>query len=119
MHFCSICKNMYYLKLGEDANNLTYYCRNCGDENDEIGKTDIFVSRTNLVPVDNNYKNIVNQYTKYDPTLSRDTEQICPNVNCVTKTDAAKNKEVIMLRYDDNNLKYIYICPQCDTTWKN
>jgi hypothetical protein len=25
---------------------------------------------------------------------------------------------VIYLRYDDNNMKYLYICEECDTTWK-
>jgi hypothetical protein len=25
---------------------------------------------------------------------------------------------VIYLRYDDNNMKYLYICEDCDTTWK-
>ena len=23
------------------------------------------------------------------------------------------------VRYDDKNLRYVYLCPICDTTWKN
>jgi DNA-directed RNA polymerase subunit M/transcription elongation factor TFIIS len=115
MHFCVNCENMYYIKLaGEEANELVYYCRNCGHENKNIGVEDIFVSRTNLKPVDNNYVNIINKYTKFDPTLPRVTNVTCPNSDC-SKT----NKEIIMMRYDDKNLKYVYLCPECDTTWKN
>lgn len=115
MHFCKNCENMYYIKLGgEEANELIYYCRNCGDENTNIGTKDIFVSRTNLKPVDNNYVNIINEYTKYDPTLPRVTNVTCPNSDC-----AKSNKEIIMIRYDDKNLKYVYLCADCDTTWKN
>ena len=27
-------------------------------------------------------------------------------------------QEVIYLRYDDVDMKYIYMCVNCDTTWK-
>ena len=33
MHFCSVCNNMYYLRIDEkNPNKLDYYCRNCGHE---------------------------------------------------------------------------------------
>ena len=123
MHFCVNCDNMYYIKLaGEDGNELVYYCRNCGDENSEIGKQDIYVSKTSLKTVDNNYLNIINKYTKHDPTLPRVNNVECPNVSCASKSGASeegKPNEIIMMRYDDKNLKYVYLCPQCDTAWKN
>lgn len=120
MHFCTNCDNMYYIKLaGEEGNELVYYCRNCGNENTDIGKQDIFVSSTNLKPVDNNYVNIINQYTKFDPTLPRVANVKCPNAECEGKTDDSLGNEIIMMRYDDKKLKYVYLCPICDTTWKN
>ena len=120
MHFCVNCDNMYYIKLGGDeGNKLVYYCRNCGHENTDITKEDIFVSRVNLKHTDDNYVNIINKYTKYDPTLPRVTNVVCPNSECVTKKDETKSKEIIMMRYDDKNLKYVYLCPECDTSWKN
>ena len=120
MHFCTNCDNMYYIKLGgPEANELVYYCRNCGHENAHIGKEDIYVSQTNLKPVDNNYVNIINQYTKFDPTLPRVTNVKCPNTECASKKDENVCNEVIMMRYDDKNLRYVYLCPICDTTWKN
>ena len=33
MHFCSICSNMYYIRINaEEPNKLVYYCRKCGNE---------------------------------------------------------------------------------------
>lgn len=120
MHFCSNCDNMYYIKLaGDDANQLIYYCRNCGHENTEIGKQDIYVSKSNLRSVDNNYMNIINKYTKFDPTLPRVTNVTCPNADCDGKKDSTLSDEVIMMRYDDKKLSYVYLCPICDTTWKS
>ena len=34
------------------------------------------------------------------------------------KAHSDKGPNVIYLRYDDNNMKYLYICEDCDTTWK-
>ena len=69
---------------------------------------------------------IINKYTKLDPTLPRIYNIPCPNVQCTTHSanvssleSAANTKsEVIYMRYDDTNLKYIYICTTCDTVWK-
>jgi hypothetical protein len=30
----------------------------------------------------------------------------------------ANNREVIYIRYDDINMKYVYLCVHCDTTWR-
>ena len=46
MHFCSQCRNMYYIKLdGENNNKLIYYCRKCGHEDDKITIDNICVSK--------------------------------------------------------------------------
>ena len=41
MHFCSVCDNMYYLKIGEDENKLLYYCRHCGKEDSNLNKDNV------------------------------------------------------------------------------
>lgn len=49
MHFCSNCQNMYYIRINvEDNNNLVYYCRNCGNEDSNLGVDSICVSKTYL-----------------------------------------------------------------------
>jgi len=114
MHFCSECGNMYYVRISEDDDNkLIYYCRKCGHLDDIITEENICVSKTILKQGKQKFSNIVNEFTKFDPTLPRIKNIKCPNVNCEEDED----KEIIYMRYDDNNMKYVYICSVCDTIW--
>ena len=208
MQFCSECHNMYYLKIQDEdgviGNTLIYYCRNCGHEDKTLSTTNICVSDIQLRTSEKKYTHIVNEYTKYDPTLPRINTIKCPNQDCISngtgksmkggagkdeaqpkktaripkattgrKTKAQKeseaasqaeaaaalnsvnqsvvkaqasvvqaeaalavaeanlleeeepnaepkinNREVIYIRYDDTNMKYVYLCAHCDTTWR-
>ncbi len=186
MHFCSNCKNMYYLKIQEnEGNTLIYYCRNCGHEDTTLTSDNLCVSETQLRRSEQKYTHMVNEYTKFDPTLPRINTIKCPNQECSSngkgggatkKSKTAKvdgpeptaekefikeavasakvsikkaktvkekkavleevkemkeeeaattvaleennNREVIYIRYDDINMKYVYLCVHCDTTWK-
>jgi len=117
MHFCAKCDNMYYIKLAEEnGNKLIYYCRNCGHEDSLITSENICVNKTQIQHKEQSYSHIINNYTKLDPTLPRTTTIKCPNISC---TEAATGgQEVIYLRYDDTNMKYIYLCSVCNTVWK-
>jgi DNA-directed RNA polymerase subunit M/transcription elongation factor TFIIS len=118
MHFCSNCHNMYYIMIDtKDDNKLIYYCRNCKNEDSFINNGQLSVSKTNIIKNEENYNNIINKFTKLDPTLPRTNKILCPNLNCDTNK---KNfpREIIYIRYDDTNIKYIYLCSTCDTVWK-
>ena len=119
MKFCSQCANMYYIGISsEDSNKLLYYCRNCGNKDDMIVNNDLCVMKTELKDPGNKFHHIVNQYTKLDPTLPRIFSIKCPNSKCKTNAPEAKDPaEVIYMRYDDINLKYLYICSSCDMMW--
>ena len=195
MQFCSECHNMYYLKIQDEegiiGDTLIYYCRNCGHEDTTLNTANICVSDMQLRSSEKKYTHIVNEYTKFDPTLPRINTIKCPNQECssnvmnggiinggapgekkpttVKKTAAAEkkitigkkstkalaeetakaaalaeleeaeaqanegasaaaatlapgeqenNREVIYIRYDDTNMKYVYLCVHCDTTWR-
>ncbi len=123
MHFCSNCSNMYYIRISEEeGNKLIYYCRNCGNEDKLLTMENICVSKTDLKRGEQKYSHVINKYTKLDPTLPRTNTIKCPNQDCGSnkKPDEKgyENREVIYIRYDDINLKYIYLCAVCDTTWK-
>jgi len=126
MHFCSECGNMYYIRLtGENKDNLTYYCRKCGNEDDNLldVEENICVSRTDLKHSTSSYDHIINKYTKLDPTLPHIHNINCPNVACISNgSDEQKNQvksDILYLRYDDANMKFVYICTHCDTVWKS
>ena len=136
MHFCKECGNMYYLKLknseSTDINNLVYYCRKCGNEDENIleNKDNLYVSKSEL-KVKGNCKNIINKYTKLDPTIPRINTIDCPNSECssnkgstssseskgASKGAEKSDKEILYIRYDDKNMKFIYLCANCDTVW--
>ena len=127
MHFCPKCENMYYIRLNTaDNNSLIYYCRNCGNKNDKlINELNNFcVSKTHIIQKTGGYKNVINEYTHLDPTLPRVKFNMdCPNPECESNKknddgERKKCKEIIYLRYNDANMKYVYLCAVCKTHWK-
>lgn len=125
MHFCNKCENMLYIRLlGEDSDSLVYYCRNCGETDATITKENICVLQTDFVLKEKAYLHEINEYTKLDPTLPRTNNIKCPNQSCPSNQPSSEGQEerakndVIYLRYDDVNMKYIYICTICDKIWK-
>ncbi len=119
MHFCSNCENMYYIKIsGTDENTLEYYCRKCGQSDTSTQVDNVSISRVQLKKDEQQFTNIVNKYTKLDPTLPRINRVLCPNGDCPTNHDDTVRKEIIYIRYDDTNMKYMYLCSTCDTVWK-
>ncbi len=119
MHFCTECNNMYYIRIDSDnSNKLIYYCRHCGDENTSLAMDSVTVSNTQLVRSEQKFTNIINKYTKLDPTLPRINNVKCPHTECETNKEKGPEREIIYIRYDDMNMKYIYLCSHCDTVWK-
>lgn len=115
---------MYYMKvLGEDEegefteNKLVYFCKYCGfvdEEEIETNNLRVFKFTKNNKSKDIN----INQYTKYDPTLPHMHTIKCPNSSCDSNDESKDIKQdVIYLRYDDKNMKYMYLCCHCDYNW--
>jgi DNA-directed RNA polymerase subunit M/transcription elongation factor TFIIS len=120
IQFCKRCDNKYYHKINN--NSLVYYCRVCGyEDTDSISNEAMCVLNTQFQKGANqDFDHVVNRYTKYDPTLPKIMIK-CPNDDC--KTNESKKEdattEAIYLRYDNVNLKYLYICTVCETKWTN
>ena len=207
MQFCFECHNMYYMRLGSDSDTngtngtngnsgsngdkLEFYCRNCGHQDTTLTNENIIcVSEYQTQSSDMKLKNMINKYTKYDPTLPRVNNILCPNPQCPNHTSSGKShqssitlssppttttnttttqtlkgqnkdsttiggaiapiapiapissiasigandtlpineestfvksrdSDIIYIRYDDENMKYAWICSKCDYTWTN
>jgi len=119
MKFCSNCENMYYLSIDQDdSDKLMYYCRNCGSQDDSVStSSSSVISSVQLTQSETSMSRIVNKYTKLDPTLPRINRIPCPNAECDTNTKET-SREIIYIRYDDTNIKYMYLCSTCDYVWK-
>lgn len=145
MQFCPFCKNYLYLLAPEDKfvrtlktgtvqpdaasglegfgessdgyKRLFRICRTCGyREEDKKGG---LVLETNLKEkTSEGYKILLHEFTKLDPTLPHVDTIKCPNETCASNAGSAK-KDVIYLKYDAENLKFLYICNVCDTQWRS
>ena len=124
MNFCANCDNMYYIKLSDDENELVYYCRNCGNVDDSPTENSLVISSANFKNEDAFISSFIKSYTKHDPTLPRTNLLKCPNNDCISnvkkddKDEPEKGSEIICIRYNAIELKYIYLCSYCDTAWK-
>ena len=123
MNFCSGCNNMYYLKINSGGDNksdkLIFYCRNCGNEETNLTADNICVSSFENNDNTDNHDTYINEYTKLDPTLPRTNNIKCPNSNCESNdTNDKSQREIIYVRYNDIDMKYVYMCSTCNTIWK-
>ena len=129
---------MYYIRLdAENPEALVYYCRHCGHETSFLEGQGVAsggmpaegedtsqltcVSKTWVKNTEPSFQYIVNKYTKMDPTLPHTNKMLCPNADCATNKkggDKEMERDIIYIRYDDINIKYLYLCSTCDTTWK-
>jgi len=113
---------MLYISIdADDTNKLAYYCRHCGYIDETITQEGHCVLNTHLKQGEQKFNHIINKYTKMDPTLPRIHTMKCPNEACITNAVEGERKEeteIIYMRYDDSNMKYVYICVDCDANWK-
>ena len=118
MRFCSNCDNMYYIRINaNNTNKLVYYCRKCGNEDEQFNSDNVSIVKTEIKKSEDSFSHIINKYTKLDPTLPRTNKILCPNKECETNTKDTE-REIIYIRYNDTDMKYIYLCSTCDTVWK-
>lgn len=119
MRFCENCDNMYYIKISESNEELLYYCRKCGKEDNTVDSYTV-VSKTVLQKDSVSNSNIINKYTKLDPTIPHSENIPCINSDCPSnKDDNPAKKDVMYIRYNNSDLKYIFLCTNCDTNWTN
>jgi DNA-directed RNA polymerase subunit M/transcription elongation factor TFIIS len=117
---------MYYIGISEtDGNKMIYYCRNCGFKDYETPQEGTTVLKTQMKKTGQSFNHMINEYTKMDPTLPRIYNMKCPNESCITNQVDHEQKEgdktpaeIIYIRYDDIQMKYLYICVNCNVNWK-
>jgi aspartate carbamoyltransferase regulatory subunit len=110
---------MYYISISaSEPNTLIYYCRKCGNQDENLAAKNVCVSQIQLKKSEETNYNI-NQYTKFDPTLPRINSILCPNAGCITNSEKEhKEREIVYIRYDNVRMKYVYLCCDCDTVWE-
>lgn len=116
MKFCNICNNMLYSKISSDDNKLKYCCKTCGNKVDQdINENS--VCETNYRNSEISFRLKINEYTHLDPTLPRVNNIPCQNSECPSNLNNY-HPEIVFIKYDLANMKYIYLCTDCKSKWK-
>lgn len=92
---------------------LTYSCRQCG-ETEKVNNITVIkeVTIDNTVNIPFN----ISPDIKLDNTIPRDKNMKCVDEEC--ESHKSGNHDVLYYRFDDVNMKYLYMCCVCDKTWQ-
>ena len=116
MLFCQNCEMMLYLK----NDDLKYHCRNCGTESESKIQKVVYQKEYKHDDLIQRYLN--NPYLINDPTLPRLKNVKCINDKCPSNSndeETKKDSEIIYIKYNPENMKYLYMCVHCNASWKN
>ena len=109
---CPTCR--YNMKAVVSDDKLHRVCDTCGYEEEDKGG---LINETYIKEKSSeSYKILHNEFTRQDSTLPYLTDLNCPNAQCPSNKGSAR-KKVIYQKYDSINLKFIYICDNCEKTW--
>ena len=124
-HMCPKCDYYMPLKQVQEENNegvvntdLQRVCRNCGEI--ELEKPGLVMETIIQEQASDSYRLFMNEFTKEDPRLPHVKNLKCPNQECPTRQpNSTVENDVIYIKYDTMNMKFLYICTHCDTQWRS
>lgn len=117
IRFCTVCNNYLYLMVDETSGDLQRMCRNCGYK--DVSEQGGLVSEVRIEQLSAEGYNLINEFTLKDPRLPHLRGSMkCVNDICPTNV-SGKESDVVYIKYDNENLRYIYICTVCETNWRS
>lgn len=119
MKFCEVCDNMLYLEVQKDdakGDELRMFCKNCNYSRieDASQNSSICVSEKKFENDANSYKNYITPFIKFDKTIPHVNNIPCPNCK-----PADGVNEVAYVKFDFDNMRFLYFCCHCEHFWKN
>jgi len=116
VNFCSKCDNLLYLYKGDESNELYYCCKACSNT-EKLDKSVTKVYSNTHETVDKSIVINNNPYITHDITIP--SIQGNENIKCLNKECESEVTDIKFIKYDEVNMKYIYICNHCGYKWKN
>ena len=110
---------MLYIKIDKDE-KLKYYCKLCLEEYDLDnleGDNKKCVFKQNYNTNTYSYKTFINDTIYEDPTLPTITNIKCVNVKCPSNNGTPK--KIKYIKYNRDDMKFIYCCCVCKSKWTN
>ena len=99
--------------------NLERVCKYCTNRTPE--KDGLVMEMIIQEDATESHRTFVNEFTKLDPRLPHTSILKCPNETCPSRTQQGVKTDIIYMKYDAANMKFLYICniPGCNTQWKS
>jgi len=117
IRFCTVCDNYLYLQVEGETQTLQRICRNCGfkDTEDQGG----LVSEMHIEQRAAEGYTLINEFTLKDKRLPHlHNTMKCINAKCPSSLPG-KESDIVYIKYDIENLRYIYMCYICEATWRS
>ena len=111
--FCNNCDNLLYIYKNDEGHILNV-CKVCNSQNPI--KEQMICAYSSKVELNKTHILSTNKYVTHDITLPiiKDNKNItCNNPECTDPTT------MNYIKYNDADMKYIYICRGCGNTWNN
>lgn len=134
MRFCPVCNNMLYVEGGHPSQvshpseRIRLICHYCHSKNPLAagpivaeGFTgnvieDATLLKANFATNTGSYHHFLTRNIEYDPSLPRVSNIPCPTKDCL---QGKETPEVICIRYDQPNMRFLYYCVHCKQFWKS
>lgn len=122
VHFCKQCYNMTFIheKIEGETKKIIHHCKVCGESEDFSSNNNCIYSlsfeKFDVSEIINENKYIIHDKTL--PTITDNINIKCCNDECSTNTNLEKGS-FKFIKYDDNDMKYVYICETCGQKWRN
>ena len=129
-HMCSVCN--YYMPLAPvpeadpsgkgtqyTAGNFERICKDCGNKTPE--KNGLVMEMIIQEDATESHRTFVNEFTKSDPRLPHTSVLRCPNDACPSRSQPGVKSDIIYMKYDAANMKFLYLCniTGCNAQWKS
>lgn len=118
INFCDTCDNLLFLYSNDEDNKLYMGCKNCGTKKDYEDSKCIYNNdyKIDLSETINQNQNLVDDITL--PTIRNNPNIKCPNADCESNKDGEVS-ELLYIKYDPSDMKYMYVCKHCFQKWTN
>jgi DNA-directed RNA polymerase subunit M/transcription elongation factor TFIIS len=116
MRFCSVCDNMLYIRAAADK--TVYACKMCNTiEPLSHDGGAVMITDSQLTDENIKYRMYLSPFLVQDPTMPHVSNIVCPNETC-SKQDSTSN-DVVVVKYDADKLRFLYMCAHCGQYWLN
>lgn len=118
INFCNTCDNLLFLYSDEESQQLYMGCKNCGTKEEYNDSKCIYNNnyKIDLSETINQNQNLAEDITL--PTIKNNPNIKCPNAKCESNKGSVES-ELLYIKYDSNEMKYLYVCKHCSQKWTN